>query len=109
MFAGYAVFGNDSNAPLTISAASSPDFGSVSMHETIDEGGISKMRLLDHVEIPPHTSVTFEPGGKHLMLMQPHRELKVADWVRIHFDASPGPGFDVDFSVCEERPVKGGC
>lgn len=40
----------------------------VEMHETVNEGGVMKMKPVDSVDIPAKGKVEFKPGGKHLML-----------------------------------------
>ncbi len=69
MSAGYLTLTNNSDAAITITGVSSPEFGSVEMHETTLEDGISRMRELNELTIAAGATVTFEPGGKHLMLM----------------------------------------
>lgn len=71
MSAGYLTLRNDGNAPITITAVTSPQFESVELHETIDEDGISRMTKLPELTIPPASQVELAPGGKHLMLMSP--------------------------------------
>ncbi len=69
MSAGYLTLTNNSDAAITITGISSPEFGAVEMHETTLEDGISRMRELDEMTIAAGATVKFEPGGKHLMLM----------------------------------------
>lgn len=103
MLAGYAQLKNDGDAPLVISSATGADFGSVSMHETVEENGVSKMRALDRVEIAPGSTLTFAPGGKHFMLMRPERELKSGDATKIAILTSANT-VDVEFSVKDSVP-----
>ena len=70
MRAGYLTLTNNTDATITIDQVTSPDFGSVEMHETILEDGIAKMRAMPSLSIPANESAHFERGGKHLMLMQ---------------------------------------
>ena len=76
MSAGYFTLTNNGDEPLTITHVSSPQFEAVEMHETIVEDGISRMKPLGDLAIPPSSSVVFEPGGKHLMLMRPRDDLE---------------------------------
>jgi len=39
------------------------------VHETINDNGVMKMRSVPAVPIPPGQTVTFAPGGTHIMLM----------------------------------------
>ncbi len=38
------------------------------MHETMEGGGMASMKPVMNVQIPAASTVTFEPGGKHVML-----------------------------------------
>lgn len=70
MRAGYLTLTNNTDATITIDQVTSPEFGSVEMHETILEGGIAKMRAMPSLSIPAGEAAHFERGAKHLMLMQ---------------------------------------
>ena len=48
-------------------ASEDPDLR-VELHETTQDGGMMRMRSLGRVTIPPNSTVSFAPGGKHLML-----------------------------------------
>ena len=70
MSAGYLVLTNNTDHAIVIDEVTSPHFGSVEMHETTIENGISRMRQIAELVIPANGSVTLERGGKHLMLMR---------------------------------------
>jgi copper(I)-binding protein len=90
MVAGYARIDNTCAAPVEIVSASSPAFADVSLHETRIENGISRMRALTVLPVAAHASVSFAPGGLHLMLMQPTLPLKPGDQVSIEFTLRDG-------------------
>lgn len=71
MAAGYLSLRNTSDQPITITRVSSPNYESVEMHETITENGVSRMRPIEGITIPPNRILYFKPGGKHLMLVRP--------------------------------------
>ena len=75
MLAGYLTLKNSGDAPVSILAAQSDRFLTVTVHQTVIENGVSRMRELNHLEIAPGEEVKFAPGGLHLMLMQPRREV----------------------------------
>jgi len=102
--AGYAVLRNDGDAPLVVRSVSSPDFRTASLHESVSVDGVAQMRTLDSLVIAPGGSLVLAPTGKHLMLMQPARELASGASVTVRFilrDTSP---VDVDFNVREDAP-----
>ena len=51
-------------------SASSAAAATVEIHETIDDGGVMKMRpLVDGIAIAGGESADLQPGGKHIMLI----------------------------------------
>ena len=71
MSAGYLTIRNNSSDTIELTAVTSPQYGRVEIHETIIDNDIARMRPLDGLLIPAGQSLILEPGGKHLMLMQP--------------------------------------
>lgn len=71
MRAAYLTLTNTTSKPITISRVISPDYGIVEIHESLLENGVSRMRELKEITVPPRGSYKFEPAGNHLMLMQP--------------------------------------
>lgn len=57
-------------------AVKSPVAGTVEIHDHIEEKGVMKMRRVDGVKVTGGQSVTFRPGGYHLMLMDLKQPLK---------------------------------
>lgn len=51
------------------------------------EDGMMKMRKVDSVDLPPHETVLFAPGGKHIMLIGLAQTLKEGENfpLRVHF------------------------
>jgi copper(I)-binding protein len=68
MAAGYFRLKNRSGQTLRLRAVSSSALGSVAMHETLMDQGVSKMRALEDVEFASGAELVFEPGGRHLMI-----------------------------------------
>jgi periplasmic copper chaperone A len=85
VLAGYAMLGNSSAQPLHIDAIDGVDFGSVEMHQMSMEGGMMQMRPLQGIDIPAHGSVSLDPSGKHLMLMNPKHPFKAGDSASLVF------------------------
>ena len=69
--AGYMVLHNAGDQPAVLTAAASPDCGMLMLHQSQDDSGMAEMMDVQTVTIPAHGSLTFEPGGYHLMCMQP--------------------------------------
>ena len=71
MLAGYATLHNDGDAAVLVKPCASAGFEAVSLHETTQVDGISRMRPLPQLEVPAHATVALQPGGLHLMLEGP--------------------------------------
>lgn len=99
MMAGFGTIENTCDAPVTIVSASSPAFADVSLHESRIENGISRMRALPEVIIPAKGRAVFEPGGKHLMLMDPTRALQAGDELEMTFKLKDGREISATFEV----------
>lgn len=85
MLAGFGRIENACGKPVTIVGVRSPAFGEVSLHESTIVDGISRMRPLPRLTVVPGGSATLQPGGMHLMLMQPARELQVGEQIEVEF------------------------
>jgi periplasmic copper chaperone A len=105
MLAGYATLHNTGDAPVIVTAAGSADFGDVSLHKSVEENGVMRMLPLQSVVIAPGASIDFAPGERHLMLMQPRRELKRGDSVKISLTLQSGAAASAEFLVRDEAPA----
>ena len=98
--AGYATLQNTGDAPLTLLTVQSDAFRMTSLHETIVDEGVSKMRELHRLRIAPGETVALAPGGLHLMLSQPRGDLAaVGGKVRIVFLLTDGTRVETYFDV----------
>jgi periplasmic copper chaperone A len=78
--AGYFVIDNRGSADDTLLSASSPGAASVELHQTVpDMSGMIGMESVAQVTCPAGGSVTFAPGGYHLMIMGLTRQLTAGD------------------------------
>lgn len=90
MTAGFARIENRCPTPVTIVGASSPAFADVSLHGTRLVDGVSRMREVPELRVPANGAVTLQPGGLHLMLMQPRQPLQAGSKVQIEFALKDG-------------------
>jgi copper(I)-binding protein len=104
MLAGYVLVRNDCADAVTIVGAESLDFASASMHETVVEHGVSRMRATGVLVVPAHAQVAFAPGGRHLMLMGPARALNEGDQARIRLVLADGRRVFAGFAVRRDAP-----
>ena len=69
--AGYFTVTNAGARPVVITGASSPDCGSLMLHQSRNVNGVEQMEMVSSVTVPAHGSVKFAPGGYHLMCVSP--------------------------------------
>lgn len=70
MSAAYFTLCNGSSQPVTVNGVETPAAGIAELHETTrDERGVVSMAPMGPFTLAPGEAVTFEPGGKHAMLM----------------------------------------
>lgn len=100
MMGGYFVITNNArDKTVTLVSFSSPKFKEVMMHQTEISGGIARMKHVEELVIKPGKTVKFEPGGYHLMLMQPAGPLKVGSRIPIKMRFKSNEEKTVNFTV----------
>ena len=87
----YLTLDNAGHVPITLNRVTSPQFAAVEMHATILDDGVAGMQALDAITIAEGSSVAFDTGGRHLMLIRPRESLEVGDQVTLEFHHEP-PG-----------------
>lgn len=92
--AGFGAWTNPSTAPVTIVGAQASQVASVEVHRTVEEAGMARMAPAGPVVVPPGERVMLEPGGLHLMLVEPTQPLE------------PGSSVVVRLALKEEAPVQ---
>jgi copper(I)-binding protein len=80
VMAAYLVVVNHEKAPVSLNSASSPLAESVTLHETMQMGGMVHMMALDSVQvIAAGDSLVLTEGGKHFMVSGLRRALAAGD------------------------------
>lgn len=99
LMAGYMELRNITSRPQVLVGASSSEFDRVMIHRTIVKDGIAGMTHASPIELAPNASLSFAPGGYHLMLMNPKRMLRAGDRVAINLEFRGGLVLPVAFEV----------
>lgn len=99
MLAGYATLRNSGSEAVSVIGIDSNAFESVEMHRTEEVDGVSRMRPVAAIEIPPGGEAVLEPGGLHLMLIQPRQPLAEGDTVILRLRLTDGRTVDAAFPV----------
>ena len=66
----YFTISNTGDGDLTIASASINGAGMAMLHQTVTEGGQSRMSDLPEIPLPAGQEVSLAPGGMHVMAMQ---------------------------------------
>jgi copper(I)-binding protein len=104
--AAYATITNESDREIKINISSAKPFKAVELHESFEKEGKADMRQIDHLLIEPHKTAELKPGGNHIMLYDPTREVKPGDKISVELNVDQRPvefTFDV---VSRETEVK---
>ncbi len=86
--AGYMTLRNAGNTDAVLTGAASPACGMLMLHKSQDDSGMAMMMDMQTVTIPANGSVTFAPGGYHLMCMQP--KMKIGDQLPVTLSFQDG-------------------
>ena len=98
MAAGYLTLSSNASEAIVISHVASPQFESVEMHESVIEDGLARMYRLGDLTVAAKSSVVFQPGGKHLMLMRPVGEF---DTISLDFYAGKAVVLTVNVALSD--------
>jgi hypothetical protein len=97
--AGYFSLSNDSDSEHDIVGASSPACGTLMLHQSVDQSGTDRMVMVKSVPVSAHGSVSFAPGGYHLMCMSPAPDLKVGASAPVILRFGDGGTISANFPV----------
>jgi hypothetical protein len=102
VLAAYATIKNPCAQAVAVAEVSGVDFGMAMIHATTVENGMSRMRAMGSLSVPAKGEAVLAPGGSHIMLMQPRRELHEGDKVRLALKLADGRVLSADFVVRRE-------
>lgn len=96
---GYFNAHNTTRGDLAILGAQSEGCSTVMMHKSSSAGGMSRMEMVDKVDVRAGGKVSFAPGGLHLMCMRPTALMKIGGKVPVVLHLSDGTRVAATFSV----------
>lgn len=97
--AGYLQLTNTGDQAMILTNAASPAYARVMVHQSMREHGQEAMRHVGKLIIGPGKTVTFAPGGYHLMLMERQHAIAVGDSIIIRLHFADGSNLPVTFHV----------
>lgn len=96
--AGYFTLHNLGPA-LQLKGASSPACGSLMLHRSSEEGGMSSMSMVESVDVPAGGTISFSPGGYHLMCENPSPTMQPGWTVPVTLQFGDGSDVTASFTV----------
>ena len=93
----YVTLKNDSDQPVALVGASSKAYAQVMLHHSSTAGGVSRMTMVDSLNVPAHGQAELAPAGYHLMLMHPVAPVEPGSTVRLLLKFSDGSTLPTDF------------
>lgn len=90
MMAGFMQIDNGRADEIVLVDAQSPQFGHVEIHTMVMEDGVMRMRRLEELRIPAGQTVVLEPGGLHIMLIEPLDEYPAGSQIEIELITRDG-------------------
>jgi copper(I)-binding protein len=101
--AGYVKFTNTSDKDVEFHNFTSPVYDSVEMHITENKSGSAKMKQVSKILVPANSSVELKPGGAHLMLIGPRRDVQAGEQILMIAQDSLERRFMLKFKVIDMR------
>ena len=100
--AAYFTIHNSGNRDLSLTGADSPACGMLMLHKSSTANGMANMMDIESIPIPAGGSAKFEPGGLHLMCMDP-KHLKPGSTVSVTLEFANGKNMTTRFVVRNAR------
>jgi copper(I)-binding protein len=94
VLAAYMSLHNHTDKTHTVVSISSPQFGRAEIHRTEMKDDMARMLPVSKIMISSHGKVLFEPGGLHLMLINPKKKYKSGDKIQLTMHLSDKSTFD---------------
>ena len=96
---GYFSLRNTGATPIELTGAASSACGMLMLHQSTEGGGVSRMNDVRGVAVPAGGSITFAPGGYHLMCTNPTRAMAPGTSVRVTLIFANGKRMEANFAV----------
>jgi periplasmic copper chaperone A len=96
---GFFTLKNDTDTALELTGAASPACGMMMLHQTKEVNGVEHMMPVKSVKVPAHGTLSFQPGGYHIMCMRPQASMVIGHNVPVTLKFADGKSITADFPV----------
>jgi copper(I)-binding protein len=98
---GYLTLTNTTDRPVALVGVSSPAFGEIELHRTVNRAGTMGMEPVRRIVLLPHATLDFTQEGYHLMLMKPVHALEAGEHIRLTLTFDPPGSQSIEADVCK--------
>lgn len=102
---GFMTLANPGAKPDALVRVISPAAAQVQIHQSSMSGGMATMKAAPSVAIPARGTLSFAPGGYHLMFLNLKRAINVGDSLPATLVFASGARVPVNFAVSVSAPV----
>lgn len=99
--AGYFTFYNNAKGPYYIVAATGLLCDDIQLHETVQDGAVTRMQEITRLLVPAGGKVEFKPGGNHAMLIGLRQKLVAGQMTRYTLLLENGGTIEIEAEVRE--------
>ena len=96
---GYFKLHNAGGSPISLVGASSAACGMIMLHKSETMSGMAEMDEVQSIDVPSGATLTFSPGGYHLMCMNPTSAIKPGGSVQVTLEFADGGEATAAFDV----------
>lgn len=97
--ASFMTLENHSNNSIKVVSADSGVAKVVELHTHTNDNGVMRMRKIPFIEVPASGKTELKPGGLHIMLIGPHKPLKMGQEVTVKLNFEDGSSKTVSMPV----------
>jgi hypothetical protein len=97
--AAYMIIENLSARQQILTSVTSSAFASVMIHQTVNRDGMMQMEHKSQLEIAAQSKMILAPGGYHLMLMGPKKNIIAGDKVALSLKFAEGEEIVIEVPV----------
>jgi periplasmic copper chaperone A len=97
--AAYMKIINSTPGEINIASMDCENYGRAEFHRTEHADGMARMHHLDELNIKAGSALVLEPGGYHVMLINPVRALHIGEVTRCTLTLNDGRHFAIELDV----------
>jgi copper(I)-binding protein len=105
ILAAYMTINNSGEEKNSLLSVNSDCCEKIEIHQSLLQDGKAKMIQRNSILLPAETNINFEPGGLHLMLINPRKKLREGNEIELKFNFSSHESISVKANV---KKVTGG-